>query len=222
LNERIESRLNLKKFFVYSVRQLKEIFSNRDLKKVILSSSLFDGIFKILKDYIQPILQDIILISGIYAVAAMDADTRLKIILGIIYGVIYIFSSMVSRNVYQLNLKIKSNRLMDISFDIFSILFFLLFFAIRLEMIVLVILLYFVLYLLKDGRRPLVVDVFGDTMRKTERVTVLSVESQTRSLFMIILAPVFGYIADGFGIATLFFVIGFSLLILNRFLRVEK
>jgi len=63
---------------------------------------------------------------------------------------------------------------------------------------------------------------FGDIMRKTERVTVLSVESQTRSLFMIILAPVFGYIADGFGIATLFFVIGFSLLILSRFLRVEK
>ena len=222
LNERVESTLNLKKFFIFSVRKVKEIFSNQDLKKVILSSSLFDGIFKILKDYIQPILQDIILISGIYAVAAMDADTRLKIILGIIYGVIYIFSSMVSRNVYRLNLKIKSNRLMDISFDIFSILFFLLFFAIRLEMIVLVILLYFVLYLLKDGRRPLVVDVFGDTMRKTERATVLSVESQTRSLFMIILAPVFGYIADGFGIATLFFFIGFSLLILNRFLRMEK
>ena len=222
LNERVESTLNLKKFFIFSVRKVKEIFSNQDLKKVILSSSLFDGIFKILKDYIQPILQDIILVSGIYAVAAMDADTRLKIILGIIYGVIYIFSSMVSRNVYRLNLKIKSNRLMDISFDIFSILFLILFFAIRLEMIVLVILLYFVFYLLKDGRRPLVVDVFGDTMRKTERVTVLSVESQTRSLFMIILAPVFGYIADGFGIATLFFVIGFSLLILNRFLRVEK
>ena len=222
LNERVESTLNLKKFFIFSVRKVKEIFSNQDLKKVILSSSLFDGIFKILKDYIQPILQDIILISGIYAVAAMDADTRLKIILGIIYGVIYIFSSMVSRNVYRLNLKIKSNRLMDISFDIFSILFFILFFAIKLEMIILVILLYFILYLLKDGRRPLVVDVFGDIMRKTERVTVLSVESQTRSLFMIILAPVFGYIADGFGIATLFFVIGFSLLILNRFLRVEK
>ncbi|MCK5768339.1 MAG: MFS transporter [Candidatus Atribacteria bacterium] len=222
LNERVESTLNLKKFFIFSARQVKEIFSNRDLKKVILSSSLFDGIFKILKDYIQPILQDIILISGIYAIAAMDADTRLKIILGIIYGVTYIFSSMVSRNVYRLNLKIKSNRLMDISFDIFSVLFFLLFFAIRLEMIVLVILLYFVLYLLKDGRRPLVVDVFGDTMRKTERATVLSVESQTRSLFMIILAPVFGYIADNFGIATLFIFIGFSLLILNRFLRVEK
>ncbi len=60
LNERVESTLNLKKFFIFSVRKVKEIFSNQDLKKVILSSSLFDGIFKILKDYIQPILQDII------------------------------------------------------------------------------------------------------------------------------------------------------------------
>ena len=222
LNEKMESTLSLKKFFAFSVQQLKKILSNRDLRKVIISSSLFDGIFKILKDYIQPILKDIILISGVYAATVMDMDTRLKIILGIIYGVIYIFSSMVSRNVYRLNLKIKSNRLMDISFNIFGILFFFLFFAIKFEIMILVILMYFLLYLLKDGRRPLVVDVFGDRMRKTERATVLSVESQARSLFMIVLAPAFGYIADVFGISKLFFMVGLFLLVLNRFLRVGK
>ena len=222
LNERTISSFSIKKFFIFSLHQLKTIFSNPDLKKIILSSSLFDGIFKILKDYIQPILKNMILVSGIYAVVKVDLDTRLKIILGIIYSVMYIFSSLVSKNVYRLNFKIKSDRLMDISFDFLSVLFIFFALLIRFEMIILVICLYFILYLLKDGRRPLTVSVFGDYMRKEERATVLSVESQTRSFFVVILAPLFGFIADYFGIAFLFLAIGISLLILNRFLKVEK
>ena len=222
LNERVESALSLRKFFTFSITQLKKIFSNRRLREVIISSSLFDGIFKILKDYIQPILRDIILISGVVTVSSINAEPSLKIMLGSLYGMIYIFSSLVSRNVYRLNFRIKSGRLMDISFDIFSIAFFVLFFAVKFEAVYLIIPLYFILYFLKDGRRPLVVDVFGDHMRKSERATVLSIESQTRSLFMIVLAPVFGYIADLFGIAALFFILGLSLFITNRFLRVEK
>ena len=222
LNERVETTLSLKKIFVFSVTQLRKIFSNHSLKKVIISSSLFDGIFKILKDYIQPILKNIILISGVYTASSINADARLKIILGMLYGVIYIFSSVVSRNVYRLNFKMKSSQLMDISFDIFSILFLVLFFAVKYESLLLVIPLYFIIYFLKDGRRPLAVDVFGDRMPKTERATVLSVESQARSLFMILLAPVFGYIADVFGISKLFFMVGLFLLVLNRFLRVGK
>ena len=221
LNEPVETTISIKNFITHSIKQLKNIFANRPLRKVVVSSSLFDAIFKVLKDYIQPILSDIILVSGIYVVASMDAATQLKIILGIIYGVMYIFSSWVSRNVYRLNLKFNSDKLMDISFDIFGIVFFIMFFAIKTKIMLVVILLYFSLYPLKDGRRPLVVDVLGDCMKKNERATVLSIDSQLSSLFMIILAPLFGYFADKFGVATLFLVVGLSILLLNRFLRVE-
>ena len=222
LNEPLETTISIKKFITHSIEQLKNIFANKPLRKVAVSSSLFDAIFKVLKDYIQPILKDIILVSGIYILVSMEAATQLKIILGLIYGVMYIFSSWVSRNVYRLNLKFNSDKLMDISFDILGIVFFIMFFAVKTKIILAVIILYFFLYLLKDGRRPLAVDVFGDYMRKNERATVLSIDSQLSSLFMIVLAPLFGYIADRFGIAMLFLVIGLSILILNRFLRVEK
>ena len=222
LNEPAESAISVKKFFTYSIEQLKNVFANKSLRKVVISSSLFDAIFEVLKDYIQPILKDLILISGIYIVVSMEADTQLKIILGLIYGVMYIFSSLVSRNVYRLNLKFKSDKLMDISFDILGIVFFIMFLAIKTKIMLVVILLYFFLYLLKDGRRPLAVDVFGDYMRREERATVMSIESQVGALFMILLAPLFGYIADRFGIASLFFVVGLSILIINRFLRVGK
>jgi len=166
LNEPVETTISIKKFITHSIEQLKNIFANRPLRKVAVSSSLFDAIFKVLKDYIQPILNDIILVSGIYVVASMEAATQLKIILGIIYGVIYIFSSWVSGNVYRLNQKFNSDKLMDISFDILGAVFFITFFAIKTKIMLIVILLYFFLYLLKDGRRPLAVDVFGDYMKK--------------------------------------------------------
>jgi len=222
LNEPVETTISIKKFITHSIEQLKNIFANRPLRKVAVSSSLFDAIFKVLKDYIQPILNDIILVSGIYVVASMEAAIQLKIILGMIYGVIYIFSSWVSGNVYRLNQKFNSDKLMDISFDILGAVFFITFFAIKTKIMLIVILLYFFLYLLKDGRRPLAVDVFGDYMKKNERATVLSIDSQLSSFFMIVLAPLFGYIADRFGVATLFLVVGLSILLLNRFLRVEK
>jgi len=222
LNEPVETTVSIKIFFTYSIKQLKNVFANTSLRKVVVSSSLFDAIFKVLKDYIQPILKDLILISGIYIVVSMEVDTQLKIILGLIYGVMYVFSSWVSRNVYRLNLKFKSDKLMDISFDILGIVFFIMFFAIKTKIMLVVILLYFFLYLLKDGRRPLAVDVFGDYMKRDERATVMSIESQVGSLFMIVLAPLLGYVADRFGIAILFFVIGLLILILNRFLRLEK
>ena len=222
LNEQVESNISIKIFFTYSIKQLKNVFADRYLRNVVVSSSLFDAIFKVLKDYIQPILKDIILVSGIYIIASMEATTQLKIILGLIYGVMYIFSSLVSRNVYRLNFKFNSDKLMDISFDILGIVFFIMFFAIKSKIMLVVILLYFSLYLLKDGRRPLAVDVFGDYMKRDERATVMSIESQVGSLFMIVLAPLFGCIADRFGIATLFFIVGLSILVLNRFLRVGK
>lgn len=222
LNEPVETTISIKKYFTYSIKQLKNVFANKSLRKVVISSSLFDAIFKVLKDYIQPILKDIILVSGIYLIASMEAAAQLKIILGLIYGVMYIFGSLVSRNVYRLNLKFKSDKLMDISFDILGIVFFIMFFAIKTKIMLAVILLYFFLYLLKDGRRPLAVDVFGDYMRKNERATVMSIESQVGSFFMIILAPLFGYVADRFSIATLFFIVGLLILVLNRFLRLEE
>jgi len=221
LNEPIEKKFSFKKLITFSIEKFKNMVTDTMLRKIILSSSVFDAIFKSLKDYIQPILSNLILASGTYFISSMDAEVQLKIALGIIYGVIYIFSAGVSRNIYRLNTKWSSADLMDVSFVIFGVTFFVLAFTIKKEFITIVILLYLLLYLLKDGRRPLVVDVFGNYMKKDERATVMSIESQTRSLLMVILAPLMGYIAHRFNIPTLFFIIGLFLLIINYFIRVK-
>jgi len=73
------------------------------------------------------------------------------------------------------------------------------------------------LYILKDARRPLFVDASGDLMKKTERATALSVDSQLKSIFVVVLAPLFGLIADRFSMEMLFAAMGIASILANRY-----
>ncbi len=187
----------------------------------MISSSFYDAIFKSIKDYIQPILSVLIMASFIETTIEVK-EMKLKIYLGLIYGIFYIFSSFASKNVYKLTDRYSSSKLMEISFDIMGIICLIIFFGMKLDSMIFVILMFFILYILQDSRRPIFVDVSGDNMKKTERATVLSVDSQLRSFSVIILAPSFGYIADNYSINILFLIIGIIILIVNRFLKISK
>jgi MFS family permease len=221
-NERHETELSFKKFIINSFKQLKGISKNITIIKTISSSSIFDAIFKSIKDYIQPVLQMILLTSSVSIIKNVSPEDTLTIYLAVIYGVLYIFSSIASRNVYKLN-KIRSSRyLMNISFDIMAFAFLLLALFVKLNAIYIIVPLYFILYILKDARRPLFVDVIGDCMSKRDRVTVLSIESQFKALFLAIFAPLFGLIADKFSISALFLILGVMSFIINRFVGIQK
>ncbi len=222
LDEARHGKLSLKQFFSLGIAQVKNILFNKKLNRILISSSLYDAIFKSIKDYIQPILKITILATAASQIKGLEGEDVLKIYLGIIYGVFYIFSSISSRNVYRLNKVVKSDKLLEISFDLMAILLLLLTIAIKIDLTMVVIGIFFILYIFKDGRRPIFVDVCGDHMEKRERATVLSVDSQLKALFTIILAPAFGFIADKYSIGTLFLSIAIFIVIVNRFLRVSK
>ncbi len=222
LNERVETNISIGKFFLNSVNQLKSIFKNKALFKPLFSSSLYDGIFKVLKDYIQPILKIAMGALTISFLMRFTPSQRVKIVLGIVYGIFYIASSWASRNVYRLNKRAPSHILMDLYFFAMGIILIFLGFFISIKSVALIIIFYFILYVMKDSRRPLVVDVLGDYMDKTQRATVLSIESQLRSVIVIVLAPVVGYLADKFSISNTFFLMGIFTLIVAWILKNKR
>ena len=59
-------------------------------------------------------------------------------------------------------------------------------------------------------------------MDKNERATVMSIDSQFKSIFMIVLAPLLGYIAESFSIAIAFLLIGIFILIVNFLLKMKS
>ena len=115
-----------------------------------------------------------------------------------------------------------SARLMTISFDVMAILILILSFAVKMNDMLMIILLFFMLNMMKDARRPLFVDVCGDYMVKEQRATVMSVDSQLKALFVVVLAPALGFVADRFSIHSLFLFLGIFVLIVNRFIPVKK
>jgi len=219
LDEKRETEKSLKTFIKLGFGELRDVKSNSNLIKILFSSSTYGGVFKTIKDYIQPILSNMILVAGIGTLMNLDANQSVKVYLGLIYGCFYIFSSLASKNVHRLTSTFSSNVVFDRSFDIMGVLLLLLSFAVYNRFMVIAVSIYFVLYLLMDARRPVFFDVCSDNMKKEQRATVLSVESQIRAVLMIIMAPFFGLIAETLSISFLFLLIGILLLFVNRLFK---
>ncbi|MBT3319580.1 MAG: MFS transporter [Clostridia bacterium] len=218
-NEHHAGKFTLKDFARATLVQLKSISRQKAVMKTVVSSSMFNAVVVGIKDYIQPILQAIILGSTITIIKNLSGDDTLSIYLAAIYGVLFLLSAFASRNVYRLQKQIASPRLMHILMDILAIVLLLLALFVQINAIYVIIVLYFIVYILKDARRPLFVDTIGDIMKKKQRVTTLSIESQFRALFVAIFAPLFGFIADTLSISALFVVVGVLCLVLNRFIK---
>lgn len=228
LDEKRANDWEWRRFLGENISQIKMIFSRIELSKVLVSSALYDGVFKSIKDYIQPLIKAAILASvglgllGFEGVKRIEPNDLVVVVLGVTYGVFYLFSSLASKYVHRLNRHVDSARLMTISFDVMAILIFILSFAVKTNDMFLIILLFFILNIMKDARRPLFVDVCGDYMIKEQRATVMSVDSQLKALFVVILAPALGFIADRFSIHSLFLILGIFVLLVNRFIPVKK
>lgn len=216
LDERGSSRFSIKDLLRIIFSSVRNISGRPVLRRILLSSSLFDGIFRTIKDYIQPVMA-LIILSGLGSGDALEQNGDfLKIFLGVTYGVFYIFSAIASRNAFRLHSLGSSARLMNISYIILGGSFLLLSLTIKAELGFIVTFIYFVIYVSKDARRPIFVDICGDWMDKKERATVMSLDSQLRALVTIIAAPVAGFMADQFSIPVMFLFLGIFLLLSSR------
>ncbi len=219
LDDKVDTERSMKAFYEAGAKQLKAIRKNRTLRKLLVSSAAFDGTFKVIKDYIQPILSTLLLAAGAQYVWNLDGESELKILLGIIYGIFYIFSSSASKNIHLLSSRFSTQAVFTRFFDIFSLLLILLGISVQREILVISILIFFILYILKDSRKPVFVDITSDYMSKDQRATVLSVESQIRALYVVVLAPLLGFLADKLSIGIMFITVGACMFILSQFLK---
>lgn len=209
-------------FFREGFKQLKSIGKNKKLIKTLTSSAIYEGVFDVIKDYIQPIMSGLLTAAGIGVLMNLDVDQKVKIYLGLLYGIFYIFSSFASKNIYKLCIRFKAVNVFQLFFDLLGFLLIVLSVTISLNLLPLTIAVYFVLYVMRDSRRTVFVDVCGDYMHKEQRATVLSIENQLFSLIVIPFAPLFGWIADKYSIRGLFLVVGIMLVVINRFIQIRS
>ncbi|MHA1592288.1 MAG: MFS transporter [Candidatus Heimdallarchaeaceae archaeon] len=209
-------------------------FKDRRLRKGAFSSATYDAIYKSLKDYIQPIIKIYILVIianfGLtFNSSILTSDNLIIIILGSMYSLFYLLSSFSSKYAYIIRNWFKSvKNSMDILFYLFAGVLILNAIFISVSLPIAVVFLYLLIYIFQNIRRPLCVDYLGGIMKKEQRATILSAESQIKSILVFVFAPLFGFLADFAGpligldsyysIPILFVLIAIVMIIVNIFL----
>jgi MFS family permease len=210
LNQKQEHSFSFKAFLLENVRSIGYVFSNKKLLNNIIESSLFTAVFKIVKDYIQPI---VLAVGVVVIVQSESMEMNEKIYLGLIYAFAEFISIFVSYNAYRLETHFSPKSILFITW--FLAAFSILFIGIFDKNIIVIIFLFMLFYGYQNIRKPFMVEKIGNTSNINKQASVLSIESQITSLLIIVFAPLLGFISDLYGVANMFVFMGILMMIIG-------
>ena len=171
-------------------------------RRAFLSSSLFDGFFKALKDYIQPMIEGMAL--SLPVLLAMSGEERVALIIGAVYFILYVGTSQVSKMAGSAAEKIGSlPRAMNGTYLGGILFIFLIGLFYHLGYPAVSVGVFIIYYFLENLRRPVALGYVTESIKDEVMATGLSGESQIKTLFVAVLAPAIGLVADltGLGLA---------------------
>jgi len=188
-------RIRLQDIFLHLGESLRLSMKVKALRRLILESIGFEGVFKAVKDYLQPILKNMALLIPLFFV--MEETRRSAILVGAVYFVLHLASAYASRNSYKITKFTGGEEngarfLWKLAFIIYLILTPLLF----INFYPLVIVSFIGLYLIQNFWRPILISRFDAFATETQGATVLSIESQAKTTSTMLIAPILGMSVD--------------------------
>lgn len=202
---------------------IKEVFhSFRDVRlfKAISNISVYSGFYRAVKDYLQPILNTFVLALPVYFVWTREQTSAM--VIGGVYFIIYFLASYASRGSGKISEKFKGltrplnlSLLVGFLFGVLSGIFYKQDISV---MAVLSIMIFIGIYLIENIRKPMGIAYVTELLNENILATALSTESQVKSVYAALLAPLIGLLADAFGIGiALLLVSGFLLVLIPLF-----
>lgn len=181
------------------VRDFLYSFKDKLMLKSIANISIYTGYYKAAKDYLQPILNGFALSLPVFV--ALEDKQRSSLVIGIVYFILYLMTSYVSRSSGRFldrykNLCLLLNTTMLIGYAAGAVSGLLIILGLPLLSIVW----YMGIYILQNLRKPMGIANISDMMKQDILATALSAESQASALFAAILAPLIGFLADIWGV----------------------
>ena len=165
------------------------------LRRLIVESMSFEGVYKAIEDYLQPVVKNMALLIPIFI--WWGETRRSAVMIGIVYVILYLVSAYASRNSHRLTSHAggeeKASRLLwKVAFILYVALIPLLY----LEYYYVAVIGFIALSIIQNFWRPILISRFDAYASETEGATVLSIESQAKSLSTMIVAPVLGTAVD--------------------------
>ncbi len=208
LNGKKATTFNLKSFYQEGRNTIGYAFKDSKMRSILISSSSYQAAFKILKDFVQLILLSIPITILLFP--QISAADHVEIYSAMMYAFIFFLSALTSRFSYLL-LKFSNHerltKLMWLTSGLASLLI-----GFFISNIFIVFLGFILLYVFLNLRKPLMVEIIGDHADKERRASILSIDSQLTSIFIIVFAPLLGYLTDQTSLAVTFITIGFMMI----------
>lgn len=198
----INEHLKLNKIYSKLVQTGKDFifsFKKKQILKAILNLSIHSGFHKSIKDYLQPIIQTFAL--SIPVLLFLNDKQKSAVLIGIIYFFIYFLTSRASRVAGKTKDKFKSIELaLNITMYIGFVIAFFSGLLYHSTFYILSIIFYIGIYLVENLRNPIGVAYVSELYKNSILATALSANSQSKSLFAAIFAPILGFLADQYGV----------------------
>lgn len=207
LDNRQEQKMSIKQIFLHTFRSIKKTFMDSRIRILVVQSMGFEGVFEVIKDYLQPVLKAQALVLA--AVFLLPEKEMTAVVVGAVYFILHIVSAEASRKAHLFQERFKSEQ-SAITAMIFTG-FILAFFSsagIYFRFFIIAIIAYIVYYIIQNFWRPILVAQYDDLAESSEQATILSIESQTKTVGITILAPAAGYLADSYGIESSLLLLG--------------
>jgi len=204
-----------------TLRSFRGMFTDWRALQAILNSSGFSGLFKTTKDYLQPILETFALALPVFLL--LEDKRRSALVIGLVYFVIYLFTSYASRSAAGFSQRFSSlGRAINLTFLVGAAFLFVAGLATWGSMTWLAILVFLLFYVLHNLRRPMNVSFISDQISNRVMASGLSVESQFTTLLTAIFAPILGWCADLFGVGAALTILAAGVLLLFIIVRIDE
>lgn len=223
LDGEITKRQNfkLKEKFLEVFNQFKLSFNNKKVWITMINVSLYQGFFKSTKDYLQPIV--VLAVSTFPVLFMENHESRVAILIGIIYFIIYLLSSCTSRNANKFLTWFKSSeQTLNITFLIGILVGLWSGLLVYFDIPSLAIIIFSSIFILQNIRKPVGTALVAEQVKSEIFATGLSIQSQIDSIIAALFAVIVGAMADYLGVG--FALLGLSgvMLLVYGLLKIKK
>jgi MFS family permease len=170
-------------------------WKRRSLRRVLIESMAFEGLYKSSKDYIQPVIQ--LAVVAIPVATWMSGDQRTAVAIAIVAMFVNLCSSFASRNAGKVTDRAGSDQragrwlwVADLSaFAIMAL-------GVVVGVPAIIVLAFVALAIVQNLWKPVLVSRCATLCDSEHTATVLSINSQACSLFVVVMAPLLGWSID--------------------------
>ncbi len=222
-SEKVGTRIkrDLRQSVQATLRDFRDLLRYKKLRRLMLNSSVYDGVFKTSKDYIQPVMRNLAL--GLPVLVALGEQKRIALVIGILYFFLYMLTASVSQRSGKVSEKFSSPESgLNITYLVSILVVVAVGVSMRYNASLAAVVLFIGFYVMQNLRRPMTVGYVSEKIKGTVMATGLSTESQLKTIVVAIASPIFGALVDNIGLGWAMCALAALPLLLYPLIRVQK